>query len=279
MFFLPRLLSEAFTWIDDKMNGYTRPNGYFNWSYLSGRTEPGGFYNYNPVNAVPYGHSLYTPLAFGGTGSVRFGTGWAMGADNQWNSVFNEPDYSTDRIIQIKASTSNPLYSASLGLDPGKPIPAAYRNSKFVAYIKSVWFRYAPDPSGGYIISDLESGKSGSVTPDHPYNGKFTGGSTMRLDRNRAFTSIEQLFKTLGHELVHVAQFLALKGENFGLYLNPGFRDMLDFHAYSFVNAKLGGSYWENRLNAPFSEMDVIKNHYNAMNYTNFWWTKHAFFW
>jgi hypothetical protein len=60
-FYLMRAQNELFTWVNDKLNGDTRPNGYFNDSYLIGRTEPGGYHNYNPSGQIPYGHPLYTP--------------------------------------------------------------------------------------------------------------------------------------------------------------------------------------------------------------------------
>jgi hypothetical protein len=90
--FLPaRLLSEGVTWVNDRINGDSRPNGYFNWSYLCGRTEPGGFFNYSPANAVPYGHQS----SF--AGGIAFGTGFALGADNEWDDyifhIFNKQEY------------------------------------------------------------------------------------------------------------------------------------------------------------------------------------------
>ena len=71
-----RLLSEGSQWVNDKINGVTRPNGYFNWSYLNGRTEPGAAFNINNTNAVSYGNPYYispTPLKR---------TGYGINADN-----------------------------------------------------------------------------------------------------------------------------------------------------------------------------------------------------
>jgi hypothetical protein len=81
--FPARVLSDGFQWIDDKMNGVTRPNGYFNWSYLSGQTEPGATFNANNANVVPYGDPAYIPI----NPLARIGHG--INPDNsiadQWN--------------------------------------------------------------------------------------------------------------------------------------------------------------------------------------------------
>ncbi|MDR0206019.1 MAG: hypothetical protein LBI45_02010 [Bacteroidales bacterium] len=58
--FLPaRLLSEAFSWIDDKINGNTRYGSYFAPSYLIGQTGPGTLTPYNSVNTINYGEPGY----------------------------------------------------------------------------------------------------------------------------------------------------------------------------------------------------------------------------
>jgi murein DD-endopeptidase MepM/ murein hydrolase activator NlpD len=58
--FLPaRLLSEAFTWIDDKINGNIRYGGYFAPSYLIGQIGPGTLTPYNSANTINYGEPGY----------------------------------------------------------------------------------------------------------------------------------------------------------------------------------------------------------------------------
>ena len=82
--FPARVLSEGFQWINDKMNGITRPNGYFNWSYLNGQTEPGAPFKTYAANQVPYGHPFYMePSA--GISSISLGTGFSLCADNEWS--------------------------------------------------------------------------------------------------------------------------------------------------------------------------------------------------
>jgi hypothetical protein len=54
--FLPaRVLSEAVTWVNDKISGDARYGGYFAPSYLTGQTGPGTLTPYNPVNYIHYG--------------------------------------------------------------------------------------------------------------------------------------------------------------------------------------------------------------------------------
>jgi len=87
LFFPARVLSETFQWINDKINGDSHPGGYFNYGYMTNQTAPGSTPPHNPVNAIPFGQPGYmSPGAnWGDMGSVRFGTGWSMGADNEWN--------------------------------------------------------------------------------------------------------------------------------------------------------------------------------------------------
>ena len=97
--FLPaRILSEGFTFINDKMNGDKRYGGYFSPSYLAGQTAPGSLTPYNPVNSVPYGHPLYTSPGTFMTQSGRFDHfQYSLGADNELSDwifhVFNEQEY------------------------------------------------------------------------------------------------------------------------------------------------------------------------------------------
>jgi len=77
---------------------------------------------------------------------------------------------------------------------------------------KNAWYRNALDPSGGYIVQNggaVLGDKAGAVLADPAVNGLFTGGSTMYLHEELAFTSMRKLFNVLGHELVHVSQYAA----------------------------------------------------------------------
>jgi hypothetical protein len=258
--FPAKLLTEGITWLDDKINGWSRPNGYFNLSYLSGRTEPGKWYNHCPANIVPYGHPLFTPpITFGGRGSVAFGTGRGMSADNEWNDI-------TARPILLKLSKRLLYKTASkLGIDPGKPIPPELRTVAFVNAVKFLWFRFAPNPKG-IIIKNFKGG-IGAVDPANLFD-KFLGWSTMYLHEEKAFTGLNQLFYTLGHELVHVAQFLALKGEDFGMY-DANFRNALDFYARDYTK-DLGYA----RENIDFDLNKIDNRILDLIDHRNYIWTK-----
>ena len=263
-----RFLTEGFTWINDKINGYTRPNGYCNPSYLAGKTEPGGYSKYNPVNAVPYYSPVYIPPTAGPT-SISIGTGGAMGANNEWHDITDRP------IIQDPKSKLGKrlLYSActALGIAPAQPIPTEYRNSAFVSLLKNLWFKYAPNPSGGYNVDDgtIVGNNSGCVIPNFTTTNLFSGGSTMYLHEQNSFSSLERLFLTLGHELVHVSQFKALAGVDGRYYDLPIFRDMLDYHAHSFSNL-FGGRYWNKDFDLDWAK--IFPNHYNTTDFRNFAW-------
>jgi RHS repeat-associated protein len=228
-----RLLSEGFQWIDDKMNGVTRPNGYFNMSYLTGFSEPGASFSTNSVNIVSCGHPLYVPPTAGFSG-MRLGSGWSLSADNEWFNVTNRP-------ILLKLSKRfQALACKALGIDPGKPISQEYRTAAFVYAAKNLWFKYAPNPSGGIRITTLK-GRIGEVQP-FSKNNVFTGESIMFLDKEGAFASMEALFLTLGHELVHVNQFLNLKGQSYTEDEEINLYKALDYYAYLFQHF-LGGNY------------------------------------
>jgi hypothetical protein len=269
-----KVFTETFTWFNDKINGYNRPNGYFNWSYLSGQTEPGGYFNYNPTNVIPYGQPGYTPpFAFANTGGVAFGTGWARGADNEWQNITHRP-------ILMKL-TKRFLFSAcrALGIDPGKPISEENRTSAFVYAAKMHWFKYAPNPSGGIRIDDGtrttdENGviRPGSTRPEY-LNKLFTGGSSISLNEELAFTSIEQLFYTLGHELIHVSQFKTLAGRPEWLMDELNFRLMLESNANSFVHLVLGGPY---QKTAKLDFENLYPLEYNLVSFARYPWI-HSF--
>jgi RHS repeat-associated protein len=162
-----------------------------------------------------------------------------------------------------------------LGLNAGGPIPDANINSAFLAEAKEVWFNGAPDPLA-YIIDN------GSVTGNYPgaaipdfKNGLFSGKGTLYFNKELAFTSAEKLFRTMGHELVHLSQFAGLAGESARLWKLDIFRDMLDHHAVKYTNL-LGGNYWDSSLDLPWQ--NIFPQHYNTMDYKKFSWTHNYLF-
>ena len=258
--FPARVFSEGFQWINDKINGITRPNGYFNWSYLSGQTEPGAPFKIYAANQVPYGHPFYMePSA--GTSSISLGTGFSLCADNEWSNI-------TDRPILMKLSQRFlAIACKKLGVDPGKPISEELRTAAFAYAAKNMWFKYAPNPSGGIRLGNIGKGINGLVRPDSD-GEKLLGGSIMFLHKENAFTSLEKLFYTLGHELVHVSQFKQLAGEPFALYKDVNFRNAMDYYAYTYQHF-LGDNYYYQRVEWSGDAADYRQK----INFANYSWT------
>ena len=264
--FPAKLLTVGFTWINDKMNGDSRPNGYFNASYLCGVTEPGGYFNYNPVNAVPFGHPLYTqPFAYANTGSVAYGTGWAMGADNEWGDITSGFGRNLKAPLIKTKTMAEKIYSTEnfYRLGHGEPVPQNFNNAGFVEKMKNRWFRKAPNPIG-YRIHAFSGGEG--YTQAHTSDGHLTGESTVHLHEDLAFTSLQQLFLTLGHELLHVSQIKELAGFKLTIYNDPPFLNMMDHYAYEFSYFLLNGS-----KRTPFVN-DYSEYHARLMH-TNFSWS------
>jgi hypothetical protein len=131
LFFPARMLSETFTLINDKINGVTRPNGYFNGSYLLGKTEPGADHTIYPCTQLSHNDPGRLPTG-GGSYNLNFvGTGLGLGADNEWSDhiikKFNEQEYV--RKVGSKKLTwlpKNVAASAGIDLKVGKFVLGTY---------------------------------------------------------------------------------------------------------------------------------------------------------
>jgi RHS repeat-associated protein len=92
LFFPARIFSEATTWVNDKINGIDRPNGYFNTSYLTGQTEPGAPHTIYPCTQLSYGQPGYISQR-AEYRPIGFGTDWGrsfLGADNEFHNLVEE---------------------------------------------------------------------------------------------------------------------------------------------------------------------------------------------
>jgi len=267
--FLPaRLFSEAFTWIDDKINGNTRYGGYFQPGYMTGQTGPGTLTPYNSVNTINYGEPGYIhQKEF--VDKNMMGKGYSIGADNGMYDVTGGFQIYLKAPAKKAKSMSEMLFSVNnkYRFIPGAPIPQEYRNPEFVNTMMKRWFKKALLPSNGVRVDNL--GKVDAFVDPEKSGGLLDGGSTMYLHEQLAFTSLEQLFQILGHELVHVSQIAELKGLPFSTYLDKNFRDMMDHYAYEF-SYRLGGD-----KRTPF--VSAYKEYHNRMNYTSFTWTKERY--
>jgi len=145
-----------------------------------------------------------------------------------------------------------------LGINPRSPIAQELRKDWFLAKAKSVWFKDAPDGGGDFstekiparVLSDMNRENANAATVAHFGSDSYsTGGSDVYFHPDRAFTSARKLFSAMGHELVHVSQYLSLAGSitNVDLQMN-NFINMLESLAHNFSN-KIGGSYWHANFN------------------------------
>ena len=174
-----------------------------------------------------------------------------------------------------------------LGVNGGDPVPAT---DQFLSDAQKAWYKNAPmNNVKAFTVENVPeselTGKSGLITNNAPaktvpisVNNVFTGNSNVYFNKNLAFSSAKQLFFTIGHEFVHVSQFAALAGQSTKLLFQPGFIDLLEFHAYSYQHS-LGGL----QLNS-FTP-DVVRGlatqyptYFNTLGYTNFGWTSLASF-
>ncbi len=129
------------------------------------------------------------------------------------------------------------------------------------------------------------TGKSGLITNNAPaktvplsIKKVLTGNSNVYFNKELAFSSAKQLFFTMGHELVHVSQFASLAGQSSSILSQPGFIDLLEYHAYSYQHF-IGGL----KLNS-FTP-SVVRNlatqypiYFNSLGYMNYGWTRTASF-
>jgi len=131
-----------------------------------------------------------------------------------------------------------------------------------------MWFKFAPNPSGGIRIANLPNGKDGWVNPEIS-DDKILGTSIMFLHGENAFTSLEKLFSTLGHELVHVSQILALTGLSASETIDKeNFKNAMEHYAYMYSSFLGGGSA---HFNVDWSK--ISPENRAKINFTNYLWT------
>jgi RHS repeat-associated protein len=181
--------------------------------------------------------------------------------------------------VKVKAVFSQ--IGQEYGFDTKQPIPKSFRNSDFVKYVKKGLYPYAQDPSGGYKIvgdcpelTDADIIRAGSVVGEVNAKTKtFTGGSTMYLHKELAFTSLRKLYNTLGHELVHVSQYAALAGRQ--AIQTASFFEMLEHYATSFSNSLDLMYYIPTTFQSSWT--NEFPNTYQLVDYQNMWWTKYVY--
>ncbi|MCL2311991.1 MAG: hypothetical protein FWC41_05825, partial [Firmicutes bacterium] len=168
------------------------------------------------------------------------------------------------------------LFSSAkeLGVDPKKALPNSFKNSKSLTKAKNLWFRDAPDPIDHIVNSAKTNGNSAAAEAEVNIYGQLTGRGTIYYHQDKAFTSIGKLFRTMGHELVHISQYAALAGEGYGMLFVPSFRNMLEHYAVNYELSLQGLPPIDNGYN--FSNVYPF---YNQLNYESFSWTNNHSFW
>ena len=159
------------------------------------------------------------------------------------------------------------------GFNVGSPIDATDNN---LLKATENWYPDAPlSSTKAYTVEDLsnyskdyfaKNPSAGAITQATQRGGVLTGNSKVFFNADVAFSSAEELYKTIGHELIHVSQFSALAGESASILTNS-FSQMMEFHAYNFRGS----------LAFPSNEVrGLMQNHshwFPKLSSTNFNWT------
>ena len=163
------------------------------------------------------------------------------------------------------------------------PVPAT---DKFLSDAQKAWYKDAPmDKVRAFTVENvpadaqLAMDKAGAAgaTRFLSSSGKLTGYSNVYFNKNLAFSSAKQLFFTMGHELVHVSQYAALAGQSAEMVRALDFRNMLDYHAYSYQNS-LGGTSLNSFTRSEILNWSNTITQFNSMGYLKFPWTfNHSF--
>ena len=176
----------------------------------------------------------------------------------------------------------------SLGIDGGDPVPAT---DEFLSKAQKAWYKDAPMnrvraftvenvPANTQADMDAERALGATRPLSNAVTEKLTGFSNVYFNKNWAFSSAKTLFYTMGHEFVHVSQYaaLGLAGVSLDLVRERGFKDMLDFHAYSYQHS-LGGTMFNSFTNADkIYWQNAFPQYVNSMWWGNFSWTMgHSF--
>lgn len=206
-------VSESCQWINNKVNGTSQPNGYFNESYLFGLTEPGAQCTLTPCTQIYYGEVGYVYQS-SGYRPMGFGTGISVSADNQLFDITDRPIIMkwTKRFTKKGGNDLAIFYKgcAEFGLDVSAPIPELMRTNVFVNAINALWFPGGPkafrfvDRSGFITQGNPGATKPGIRGPlgDHAI---LTGKASVYFDYENAFTSPLQLFVTMVHKCSCIA--------------------------------------------------------------------------
>ncbi|XLS28977.1 RHS repeat-associated core domain-containing protein [Flavobacteriaceae bacterium M23B6Z8] len=112
----------------------------------------------------------------------------------------------------------------------------------------------------------------GGITIPMAKGSILTGNSKVFFNASVAFSSPEELYKIIGHELLHVSQISALAGSARDIF-TKSFVDMMEFHAYNYRSTP-GLSAWTSE--AVREMMTNYPKWFNKMSHINYEWTLKA---
>jgi len=170
--------------------------------------------------------------------------------------------------------TKGVLFSIAeeFGIDPMEAIPDEYKNSGFLSKVQRYLFPGSPKTEH---IVDAKYDKPGWSIPDVDGRNVLIGTGKIYYHPIKAFTSMGQLYHTMGHELVHISQFAALSNKITSDMLKvPAFRGMLEHYAENYVLTLRGIE--PINLGKDFSHVYYF---YNQLNYESFSWSKNHLYW
>ena len=169
-----------------------------------------------------------------------------------------------------------------MGINANDPVPAT---DEFLQKAQEAWFPDAPmDKINNFSVENLSdnaknyfaSGKADGLTSPlyQRIDGQLiaTGRSNVYFNPDTAFTSANQLFKVMGHELIHVSQISYMAGET-STFINS-VRDMMEFHAYNYQSAIGAGSVGNSFTAAEIRGwMTNNPDLFKALGHMNFSWS------
>ena len=166
-----------------------------------------------------------------------------------------------------------------LDITPGQAIPEDKWSDEFIKQFQEVFFPDAPmEYVKKFVVEGLDKeyyfyndDKLGGRAIPLSNNGILTGNSNVYFNDGYVFESPENLYYTMGHELVHVSQFAELKGVERDIFRDPDFIMTLEYHANAWALSVGGGI---NRVYDRFEiEMITCYSDRYHLDFSYFKWT------
>ena len=160
---------------------------------------------------------------------INYGSsGWGMNAGGYYDS---------SRAIAFSRGCQE------LGVAEGEPLSAT---DEVLKAMQMEWYPDAPMdyivdfsvekvPLNAQLLLESKTVDANALTLPRTIKGKVTGRCSVFFSRS-AFSSAKQLYITMGHEFVHVSNYITAAGMNFdrAIIVSENFMNMTEFWAYSF---------------------------------------------